>query len=74
MISRKGLDDLAAEYREASRRVNEVGTILDDTSVMASGAGAGVAWVSTRLTTAVNDLCAQFDAALKLVDGTRPND
>lgn len=56
MISRKGLNDLIEDYLTALGKVNDTATILENTSVMISGAGSGFTLKSDRVIEQTNTL------------------
>lgn len=56
MISRKGLNDVIEDYLTALGKVNDAATILENASVMISGAGGEFTMKSVRVIEQANNL------------------
>jgi hypothetical protein len=71
MISQRGLNDLIEDYLTALGKVNDAATILENASVMISGAGSGFTLKSVRVIDQTNGLyTAIAKVASELLEAT----
>lgn len=75
MISQKGLNDLATDYRRALKHVNNAASILEDASIIAVDVtGQFGQTASASLITALNEIYTNINTAINQIRATRPTD
>ncbi|OZM73572.1 hypothetical protein CFN78_08545 [Amycolatopsis antarctica] len=74
LISRSGLNDLIGDYEKAHRLLDQVVSILEDASVMISGAGEGFTRQSVDMINHGNDLCVQLRKVRDQLKDVTPDD
>ncbi|MCU1685326.1 MAG: hypothetical protein JWQ81_6065 [Amycolatopsis sp.] len=74
MISRKGLDDLTADYKEALGLVNKAAHTLEDNYMMVGGAGESFVRKSSALIEHLNDVYGEIQQVIHQLSEVKTDD